>query len=98
MDFGCGFWVRTLGADFGCGFLVQIFQLGVGADFERFFLRRRRQTAEPCILLKLSHQNPHPKFGTPEEVFGKRLNASRHAKGSEASSWVGAPSCQGCWT
>ena len=30
-------------------------------------------------------------FRTPEEAFGRRLSAHRHAKGSEASSWVGAP-------
>ena len=31
-----------------------------------------------------------PPFRTPEEAFGRRLGAGRHAKGSEAGSWLGA--------
>ena len=61
---------RILGANFGvdfgadleCGFLARIFarifQLGVRI-FSGFF-RRRRETAEPCIFLKIL-QNPDPK-------------------------------------
>ena len=95
-DFGCGFWcgfwVQIFGADFGADFSTGCADFGCG--FFADFLQKapsRRTVHFPKNPNKIHTKNPPPKpFRTPGEAFGRRLSAGRHAKRSEASSWVGA--------
>ena len=68
--------------------LARILQLSARI-LVRFFFCRRHQTAEPCLFMKI-HPKIQPPFWTPKEASGRRLSAGRHAKGSEASAWLGA--------
>ena len=90
-DFGCGFWcgfwlrmlVRIFGADFGTDFSTGC------ADFGCGFLADFFQKAPNCRTVHFPKIPPkstpkiQPPFRTPEEAFGRRLSADRHAKGSE---------------
>ena len=90
-DFGLRIFVRIFGADFGVDFSTGCADFGCG--FLADFLQKapnRRTVHFPKIPPK-STPKIQPPFRTPEEAFARRLSADRHAKGSKASSWVGAP-------
>ena len=76
-DFGADF--STGCADFGCGFLADFLQKAPN----------RRTVHFPKNPHKIHTQNPAA-MPDPKGRFGRRLSAGRHAKGSEASFWVGA--------